>query len=189
MASVMGAYGFSGTSMIVIGGLISGVYFWISTTISAKLIKPYTDAHANFVPSAIPIGIACVLGDALFKGEQKSTEDINLPKSLSWLKDSIIACAVAIFFLNIIFTFIAGPSVGNSNFPERTPWFVYDLIQSLTFGGGIAVILYGVRTDAGRTDPGIYRNRRNDPSGFRTWSGLSDFLWICRNRADVRFCI
>ena len=144
MASVMGAYGFSGTSMIVIGGLISGVYFWISTTISAKLIKPYTDAHANFVPSAIPIGIACVLGDALFKGDQKSTEDINLPKSLSWLKDSIIACAVAIFFLNIIFTFIAGPSVV-AELSGGTPWFVYDLIQSLTFGGGIAVILYGVR--------------------------------------------
>ncbi|MBR2809421.1 MAG: hypothetical protein IKE33_04265, partial [Erysipelotrichaceae bacterium] len=44
MASVMSTYGFSGTSMIVIGGVISGVYYWIVTTISAKLIKPYTDA-------------------------------------------------------------------------------------------------------------------------------------------------
>lgn len=144
MASIMGAYGFSGPSMILIGGLISGVYFWISTTISAKLIKPYTEAHANFVPSAVPLAIACCLGDALFKGEQRSTEDIKLPKSFSWLKDSIIACAVAVFLLNIIFTVIAGTSTV-AELSNGTPWLVYDLIQALTFGGGIAVILYGVR--------------------------------------------
>ena len=42
MASVMGAYGFSGTTMIIVGGIISGVYYWIATTISAKLITPVT---------------------------------------------------------------------------------------------------------------------------------------------------
>ncbi|MBR2809459.1 MAG: hypothetical protein IKE33_04460, partial [Erysipelotrichaceae bacterium] len=143
-ASVMSTYGFSGTSMIVIGGVISGVYYWIVTTISAKLIKPYTDAHANFVPSIVGIAFACLLGDALFKGEQKSTEDISLPKSLSWLKDPIIACAVAMFVLNLIFTFVAGPSVV-AEIAGGTPWIVYDLLQAITFGGGIAVILYGVR--------------------------------------------
>ena len=51
---------------------------------------------------------------------------------------------MAVLVMNFIFTFIAGPAVVRE-LAEGTPWILYVLIQSLTFGGGIAVILYGVR--------------------------------------------
>lgn len=143
MASIMAGFGFEGAPMILIGGVISGVYFWISTTISAHYLKPITEDHANFVPSSIAILITGLLGK-LFKKDSKSTEEISFPKSLSWLKDSIIACCVAMMILNFAFTAVAGTAVVDS-IAGGTPWLVYVLIQSLTFGGGIAVILYGVR--------------------------------------------
>ena len=143
MASIMAGFGFSGITLIAIGGLISGVYYWIATTISAHYLKPVTTEHANFVPSAIALVIAGEAG-RLFKKGGKSTEEIEFPSSLNWLKDSIIATCMAVLVMNFIFTFIAGPAVVRE-LAEGTPWILYVLIQSLTFGGGIAVILYGVR--------------------------------------------
>ena len=143
MASIMAGFGFSGITLIAIGGLISGVYYWIATTISAHYLKPVTTEHANFVPSAIALVIAGEAG-RLFKKGGKSTEEIEFPSSLNWLKDSILATCMAVLVMNFIFTFIAGPAVVRE-LAEGTPWILYVLIQSLTFGGGIAVILYGVR--------------------------------------------
>ena len=51
---------------------------------------------------------------------------------------------MAVLAMNFIFTFIAGPGVVRE-LAAGMPWILYVIIQSLTFGGGIAVILYGVR--------------------------------------------
>ena len=143
MASIMAGFGFTGIVMILVGGLISGIYYWIATTISAHYLKPVTTEHANFVPSAIALVIAGEAG-RLFKKGGKSTEEIEFPSSLNWLKDSIIATCMAMLVMNFIFAFIAGPGVVDE-LAAGVPWILYVLIQSLTFGGGIAVILYGVR--------------------------------------------
>ena len=79
MASIMAGFGFSGITLIAIGGLISGVYYWIATTISAHYLKPVTTEHANFVPSAIALVIAGEAG-RLFKKGGKSTEEIEFPQ-------------------------------------------------------------------------------------------------------------
>ncbi|MBC8588958.1 PTS ascorbate transporter subunit IIC [Paratissierella segnis] len=143
MASVMGGFGLSIAQIVLIGGVFSGIYFWISTTISAHYAKPLTDEHCNFVPSSIGIIIAGESG-RLFKKNSKSAEEISFPKSLNWMKDSIMSTSVAFLILNFVFVFVAGISV-TQEIAESTPWIVYVILQSLTFGGGIAVILYGVR--------------------------------------------
>lgn len=143
MASIMAGFGFSDPMIIVIGGTISGIYYWIATTISAHYLKPLTTEHANFVPSAISLVIAGECGK-LFKKGGRSTEELEFPSSLNWLKDSVIATCMAVLLMNIIFTFVAGPDVVRE-MAAGTPWLLYVIIQSITFGGGIAVILYGVR--------------------------------------------
>lgn len=143
MASVMAGFGFSKPVIIIVGGLISGIYYWVATTISAHYLKPVTTEHANFVPSAIALVIAGESG-RLFKKGGKSTEELEFPAGLNWLKDSVIATCMAMLIMNFVFAFVAGPDVVRE-LAEGTPWVLYVLIQSLTFGGGIAVILYGVR--------------------------------------------
>ena len=143
MASIMAGFGYSPAAIIAIGGIISGIYYWIATTISAHYLKPITTEHANYVPSAVSLVIAGEAG-RLFKKGGKSTEELELPESLNWLKDSVIATCMAMLVMNIVFTIVAGPSVV-AELSGDTPCVLYIIIQSLTFGGGIAVILYGVR--------------------------------------------
>ncbi len=143
MASVMAGFGFSPMVIIIVGGLISGIYYWFATTVSAHYLKPVTTEHANFVPSSVSLIIAGEAG-RLFKKGGKSTEELEFPESLNWLKDSVIATCMAVMVMTFIFAFIAGPSVVKELSGEM-PWVLYIIIQSLTFGGGIAVILYGVR--------------------------------------------
>ncbi|MGI5967158.1 MULTISPECIES: PTS transporter subunit IIC [Anaerotruncus] len=143
MASVLCSMGFPTMTVIIAGGIISGIYFWIATTISAHYLKPVTTEHCNFVPSAISLVIAGECG-RLFKKGGKSTEELSFPASLNWMKDSIIACCMAMMVMNFIFTFVAGADVVRG-LAAGVPWVLYVILQSLTFGGGIAVILYGVR--------------------------------------------
>lgn len=143
MAVVLHGFGFSGTTVIVAGGIVSGLYFWISTGISAHYLKPVTEEHANFVPSTISIIIAGTLGK-LFKKDSKSAEEIDFPDSLGWLKDTTVSMAVVFFLLNICFAFVAGPAYAQE-LAGDTVWVVYFLKQALTFAGAIAIILYGVR--------------------------------------------
>ncbi|WP_213996875.1 PTS transporter subunit IIC [Tepidanaerobacter syntrophicus] len=142
---VLNAAGFSGVSLLTVGGIISGIYFWIATGISYYYIRDnITAEHANFVPSVFGIILAGTLGK-LFKKGSKSAEDLELPESLNWLKDNVVAMIVIMFLVNIIFAAIAGFGYVQK-LAGDTPWILYLLSSSLSFGGAIAVILYGVRT-------------------------------------------
>jgi len=143
MACILDAAGFSGTLMVVVGGVISGLYFWFVTGMSARYIKPYTEDHANFVPSVVGLIVA---GESarLFQKKKIDTESIKYPKWMEFLKDSTLACVVSVLLMNIAFTLVAGPAVA-SEMAGATPVGLYLVTMALTFGGGIAVILYGVR--------------------------------------------
>ena len=143
MACIMSAAGFTSAVMIPVGGIISGIYYWLATAVSAHYIKPYTTEHANFVPSVIGLVVA---GESarMFQKKRIETEEIKYPAWMNFLKDSTLACVVAVLVMNIVFTLIAGPSVA-AEAAGGTPVALYVVTMALTFGGGIAVILYGVR--------------------------------------------
>lgn len=145
MTILLDAVGFSGAPLILIGGVISGFYFWIATWISAHYLSRdnITDEHANFVPSVAGIIIAGTIGK-LFKKGSTSSEDVKLPSSLNWLKDNIVAMTVIMFVVNLIFALIAGVSY-TQELAGSVPWLMFLLTASLEFGGAIAIILYGVR--------------------------------------------
>lgn len=141
---LLNAFGFSGATLLIVGGIISGLYFWMSTGISYHYLKDnITNEHANFVPSVFGIIVTGIVGK-LFKKNSKSTEELELPESINWLKDNIVSMSVIMFIVYIIFAFISGPTYVKELAGEK-PWLLYLMTASLTFGGSIAVILYGVR--------------------------------------------
>jgi len=143
MACIMATAGFNSTSIIIIGGIITGIYYWVATGISAHYIRDYTDEHANFTPSVVGVIVA---GESarLFQKNKIDTENINYPEWMEFLKDSTLACVVSVLLMNIVFAIIAGPSVV-AEYAGTTPVPLYIVTMAITFGGGIAVILYGVR--------------------------------------------
>lgn len=139
---ILDAIGLSGPLLLIVGGLISGIYYWLVPAISYHYIKPMTEEHANFVPSIIGIVIAGELGK-LFKNS-KSTEEMVVTEKLDWVKDTIVTITITMFIFYLIFGLIAGiPAMNEISGGDF--WFTWLLGLSLTFGGAVAIILYGVR--------------------------------------------
>lgn len=141
---VLDGAGFSGISMIVIGSIVSAIYFWLVTAISYHFMKDtLTDEHANFVPSIVGILVTALFGK-LFKDKGRSTEELNVPEGLSWVKDTIVAITVTMAVVYFIFAMVAGiPAVKEMAGDQW--WPAYLLLTAMQFGGAVAIILYGVR--------------------------------------------
>jgi PTS system ascorbate-specific IIC component len=85
------------------------------------------------------------IGSLVGKGS-KSTEDIKFPKRLSFLRDTSVAISLTMFIFFVLVTFAA---VIKPDFDATvlggTHWFLFSIIQSLTFAAGVYVVLAGVR--------------------------------------------
>lgn len=105
---------------------------------------------------------AGITGQIVGRGS-KSTEEMEFPQSLRFLRDPMVGTAVAMIFiylvLAIIFTIRVGEAeaiaaVGTSGASGGLLGFWTVMFnQALVFGGGVAVILLGVRTILGEIVP------------------------------------
>lgn len=81
------------------------------------------------------------------KGKGRTTEEVNFPKGLSFLRDNTISIAIVMFFCYIIVAGVANFSryteaaeiFGDSN------WILYSVINAITFSAGIYIVLARVR--------------------------------------------
>ena len=151
MAVILNAFGFSPVATVIIGSIISGLYYWLATAISYHYIKDITTEHANFVPSIFGIVIAGEVG-RIFKKDSKSTEELKFPKGLAWIKETVVSVAVIMLVIYIVLALAAGTAFVQG-IAGTSPWLIYLITQALTFGGALAIILYGVRTLLGALIP------------------------------------
>ena len=68
-----------------------------------------------------------------------STEDIKVPKSLSFFRDISVSGGIVMFFVDLVVGTIAPTLV-----PKGSTLFTVSLNAGLMFGGGLLVLLYGV---------------------------------------------
>lgn len=89
----------------------------------------------------------------------KSTEDMKLPESLRFLRDSMVATALSMVLFYVIFSIAYLVRVGSEEAyalfgsADAGNYFVTSIMQGLMFGVGVAVILFGVRTILGELVP------------------------------------
>src|SRR5690606_34756897 len=89
----------------------------------------------------------------------KSTEDMKLPESLRFLRDSMVATALSMVLFYIIFSIAYLARVGADEAyalfgsADGGNYFVTSIMQGLMFGVGVAIILFGVRTILGELVP------------------------------------
>lgn len=89
----------------------------------------------------------------------KSTEDIKFPKGLSFLRDSMVATALSMVLIYLVFAIWGLIALGPDAYefmPDSTDggsFIMNSIMQGLMFGVGVSVILYGVRTFLGELIP------------------------------------
>lgn len=139
--------------LVVIVGVICGIYWTLQPAYVAKLMKGVTgsDDLAFGHTSSLNCFIAAKLGSLVGKPEE-STEKIEMPEALEFFKDTVVSLGLVLGLFTVIVAIIAGPEAagklaGGSNY------IVWAAVQGLTFGAGISILLYGVRIIIGELVP------------------------------------
>lgn len=75
----------------------------------------------------------------------RSTEEIQFPQGLTFLRDSSIAISLVMLVLFLVVALACGPAYVEQNLSGGQSFLVFAIVQAITFSGGVYVILAGVR--------------------------------------------
>ena len=158
IASVLVAYclyavGLNEATIIIFGSIIQGALLTVLPAVSQPVIRKvigsndFALAHLTTLGTVPAAYIGKLVGDP-----SKSTEDMKLPKGLSFFKDTAVSLSVVMLIFYVALVLIAGPArvaphAGDTNF------ILFGLLQSLAFAAGVMVLLQGVRMLLGELVP------------------------------------
>ncbi|WP_204236839.1 PTS ascorbate transporter subunit IIC [Mammaliicoccus sciuri] len=136
----------TGTMTVVMGSIILGLIMAVLPALGQSTMKKITGSDQVAIGhfGTVSYWAAGEVGK-LFSGISKSTEDINFPKGLSFLRESTISISLTMIVLYIIAALFAGPSFVHSELSDGTNFIVFSVIQGVTFAAGVFIILTGVR--------------------------------------------
>lgn len=147
------ALGFSDVITIAAGSVILGAAACLYPAICQKYMRKITggDTIAMGHYCTIAYGLSGWIGEKVGNPEQ-STEHIKFPKWLSFLKDYVVSIGLSIGIFFYASAFAAGQTAVEA-LSGGVNWLVFPLIQSLTFAGGLYVVISGVRLFLGEIVP------------------------------------
>ncbi len=96
--------------------------------------------------------VSSLVGKAVGKNS-KSTEEIKVPKSLGFLRDTSVSVSLTMVLLFFVVALFAGPTYIEGQLSEGQNFLVFAFMQGLTFAAGVYIILAGVRMLLGEIVP------------------------------------
>ena len=145
VAAILSAGGMSGIPLIAVGSLVVGVTMVLVPALAHPYMKQITGsddvALGHF--STCSYVLAGWIG-AKFGNKAHSSEEVQVPKSLLFLRDTPVAISFTMGIIFLITSAFAGPEFVTS-VAKGKHWFMFSLMQSITFAAGVYVILQGVR--------------------------------------------
>lgn len=146
IAVILVSGGMSGFNLIFTGSLALGLIMVLSPAMCQPFMKGVTknDAIAMGHFSSVGYAAAALVGKLVGKGS-KSTEEMKVPKSLSFLRDSAVSISITMLVLYIIVAVVAGAEFIETNLSDGKNFIVYSMMQALTFAAGFILIQNGVR--------------------------------------------
>lgn len=153
LAAVLSTAGFRGVELVAVGSFILGV----TMVLTPALVQPYyrqvtgndsvAMGHYNALTYVLSAYIGKLTGD-----KKKSTEDIKVPKGLSFFRDNTISTAIVmIIIFAVTFMFADAKVVAKASGGENI--LIFAAMQALTFTAGFVIVLQGVRMMLGEIVP------------------------------------
>ena len=145
VAAILSTGGLEGTTLVAAGAIIVGVCMVFFPAIAHPFMKKVTgdDSVAIGHFSTVSYVLAGAIGK-YFGNKEKSTEDLQVPKSLLFLRDTPVAISFTMGVIFIITCLVAGPEfVGTVSNGKN--YMMFAIMQSIMFAGGVYIILQGVK--------------------------------------------
>ncbi|HEL0623827.1 TPA: PTS ascorbate transporter subunit IIC [Streptococcus equi subsp. zooepidemicus] len=154
IAVIMSVAGLTSVSLIVFGGLALGIIMSVSPALVQRYMIQLTgnDKVALGHFSSLGYWLSGFVG-GLVGDKSKSTEDINFPKSLAFLRDSTVSITLSMAIIYLIVAIFAGPTWISKELSSGTHGLVFALQLAGQFAAGVFVILAGVRLILGEIVP------------------------------------
>lgn len=146
IAVILAVAGLTGATLIVIGslalGLVMAIFPAIAQPFMRKIIGNDQVGFGHF--STLGYALSGLIGKWVGKNS-RSTEKIDFPKGLGFLRDSSVSISVTMTILYVIVALFAGQSYIEGQLSSGTHFLVFSVIQAVTFAAGVFIILSGVR--------------------------------------------
>ncbi|AIM16310.1 PTS beta-glucoside transporter subunit IIBC [Bacillus sp. X1(2014)] len=146
ISAVFATGGVTGIPLIIIGSIILGLLMVFMPAMLQPFVRQITGNDSIAVGHFGSFGyftsglIGKYLGD-----KSKTTEDIKVPKSLGFLRDTSVAMSLTMAILFLIVAPAAGKDFVESELSGGVNFLVFSLMQAITFAAGVYVVLAGVR--------------------------------------------
>lgn len=146
------------TKLVITLSIIMGIYWTMQPAVLQPWMRRVTgNDNIALGHTSSTVALFGALAGNMFKGSI-SAENIQVPKKLSFLRDSNVVTALTMVFLFFVGTFIL--QIKDSEKAQEIlkqsgeiSFYIFALKQSLLFTGGIAVVLLGVRMFIGEMVP------------------------------------
>ena len=142
--------GLRGIPLIVVSSIVGGAFATLMPAFAQPVVRKITESDD------IALGHFCTFGymfTALIASitkklaggkESKSTEDLEIPQSLSFLQDTYAAVGLVMIVFYLVVAAFAGPAAA-ADYCGATNFMVYAFLQAMQFVVGLYVLLAGVR--------------------------------------------
>jgi PTS system ascorbate-specific IIC component len=146
----------TGVPLIVIGSLVQGFLSTLLPAIISPFVfkltgkKDFTIGHTTTVIAVIGALLGKWFGDP-----SKSTEDMDLPEGWSFIKSMTVSTSLIMFLIYLVMGFIVGLPNAAAAYTGGVVWlwFLWIVMQAILFGGGLTILLTGVRMMLGEIVP------------------------------------
>ncbi len=146
IAVILSTGGLSGWVLIAVGSAVLGLVMAAMPAWAQFGMRKITGSDEIAFGHFGTIGYmtSYYIGKLVGKGS-KSTEDIKFVKWLSFFRDTPVAISVTMGVIFVIAAIFAGPEYVESNLSNGQNFIVFSILQSITFAGGVFIVLSGVR--------------------------------------------
>lgn len=145
VAVILATAGMTGITLIAVGSLVVGVAMVFFPAIAHPYMKKVTGSDDVAIGhfSTLSYVLAGFIGSK-FGNKEHSTEDMNVPKSLLFLRDTPVAISFTMSIIFLVTCLFAGADAVKELSGGKN-WFMFSIMQSITFAVGVYIILQGVR--------------------------------------------
>ncbi|EOV7422899.1 TPA: PTS ascorbate transporter subunit IIC [Escherichia coli] len=145
VAVILATAGMTGITLIAVGSLVVGVAMVFFPAIAHPYMKKVTGSDDVVIGhfSTLSYVLAGFIGSK-FGNKEHSTEDMNVPKSLLFLRDTPVAISFTMSIIFLVTCLFAGADAVKELSGGKN-WFMFSIMQSITFAAGVYIILQGVR--------------------------------------------